>query len=64
MTAEERKAGIQVALAMLRTALTETYSSMAIYEDNLVFFGTDDYLEVGDINKIPHFSIKINDLVH
>lgn len=43
--------------------MIETNSSMAIGGKYLVFFGTDDYAEVGDIKNIPNITVKIDDLV-
>lgn len=63
MNAQDRKDTIEAALMFLKAALIETETSMAIYEDNLVFFGTRDYVETGDINKIPRFSVRIQNLV-
>lgn len=59
----ERKQSIELALKILRQTLIDTESSMAIYDNKLIFFGTQDYLVTGDINKIPRFGVKIENLV-
>lgn len=63
MKAEERKESIEIALSILREALVSTESSMAICDNRLIFFETQDYLETGDINKCPRFSVEIEKLV-
>ena len=63
MDALERKQTIEVALSILKNALIETGTSMALYENKIIFFGTDDYIQIGDINKCPRFSVNIIDLV-
>ena len=64
MDALERKETIEVALSILRNALVETKTSIALYDDKIIFFGTDDYLAIGDINKCPRFSVSIDKLVN
>ena len=63
MDAKERQNTIEAALTILRVALVTTESSMAVYENKLIFFGTQDYIETGSINKCPRFSIDIEKLV-
>ena len=63
MDTKERKEIIEYALSILKNALIETESSMAIYENKLIFFGTQDYLETGSINKCTRLSIEIDKLV-
>lgn len=63
MDINERKQVIELALSMLRLSLIDTETSMAIYDNKLIFFGTQDYIEAGSVNKIPKFSVSIEDLV-
>jgi hypothetical protein len=63
MDINDRKQAIELALSMLKQTLIDTGSSMAIYDNHLIFFGTQDYIDVGSVSKIPRFSIKIKDLV-
>lgn len=64
MDALERQQTIEVALSILRNAIVETKTSVALYDDKIIFFGTDDYLATGDINKCPRFSVSIDKLVN
>lgn len=64
MDALERQQTIEVALLILRNALVETKTSIALYDNRIYFFGTDDYLTTGDISKCPRFSVSIDKLVN
>ena len=64
MNALERQETIEVALSILRNALVETKTSIALYDNRIYFFGTDDYLATGDIDKCPRFSVSIDKLVN
>lgn len=63
MTGEERKTAIAIALEMLRAVLIDTYSSVAIYEEKLIFFSTDEYMEKGNLDDTEKFAVSIHDLV-
>ena len=63
VAAEERYETVDLALAILKKSLIDTGTSIALAKDKIIFFGTDDYLKTGDINKCPRFSVKIEDLV-
>lgn len=60
---EERKQQIQAILLLLKSALIETHTSMAISSSKLVFFSTDDYLRNENIKDCDGFTVDINDLV-
>lgn len=62
-TPKERKQSIEFALLILKKTLIDTETSIAIQDNRLYFFGTKDYLETGNISKIPRFSVTIEDLV-
>lgn len=63
MDTQERKETIEAALSLLKRVLVETRTSIALSKDKIIFFGTDEYLQTGDINKCPRFSVDIKDLV-
>jgi hypothetical protein len=63
MDINERKEAIELALSVLKMSLIDTKTSMAIYDNKLIFFGTQDYIETGSVNKVPRFSVSIEDLV-
>lgn len=63
MTHEERKEALCAALAVLKTTLVETETSMAVSGNRLIFFGTEDYMRQGSIKQIPKFAVSIEQLV-
>ena len=50
---------------MLKKTLVETKTSLAFTrKGNLIFFGTEDYVNNGnEINGIQQFRVNVNDLV-
>lgn len=63
MKSEERREAVTLALEILKKTLVETETSMAIYGENLVFFGTEEYLEKQDVKQCDAFAVSIRDLV-
>lgn len=63
MTGEERREAVMLALEVLRKTLIESETSMAIYGEKLVFFGTEEYLEKQDVKQCEVFAVSIQDLV-
>lgn len=65
ITSEERKQSVEFALEMLKKTLVETKTSLAFTrKGNLIFFGTEDYVNNGnEINGIQQFRVNVNDLV-
>lgn len=63
MNSLDRKEKIKGVLSILSETLSETESRFVIQDGNFIFFGCDDYISVGDINKIPRFSYPISRLL-
>ena len=63
ITTEERKEAISIAMNILKNMVIDTKTSIALKDNNIIFFGTEDYLRNGSVKGIDAFRYDINELV-